>query len=160
MDTVPLPLIIIGCVVIAFLVWAARPLTRRAMPYTRRDALLTNCELRFYRVLLRAVPAGVTVFAKVRLMDVVQVPDYAWKQYGGQGSGMHCDFVLVDAETTKILLVIELDDKSHWGDEARMRDGFKDAALASAGIALLRVKAAGRYSEKDLRGRIREALGC
>jgi hypothetical protein len=156
MDTILLSLAILGCVVIVVLIWVARPHVRRDMPYTRRTALLTPCELRFYRVLLRAVPAGVAVFAKVRLMDVVQVPNYAWKQYGSPGSGMHLDFVLADAETTKLLLVIELDDKSHLRDEAKIRDDFKDAALAAAGIALLRVKAAGRYG--GLRALIEERL--
>jgi hypothetical protein len=111
-------------VVMVNLVWVNRPRVQLTMPYTRRDALITSCELSFYRVLLRAVPAGVAVFASVRLMDVVPVPDYAWKQYGGLGSRMHLDLVLVDAETTKLLLEIELDDKSYMGVEARIRDDF------------------------------------
>ena len=42
------------------------------------------------------------------------------------------------------VLVIELDDRSHWQMEARKRDAFKDAALASAGVPILRVRASGR----------------
>jgi hypothetical protein len=35
--------------------------------------------------------AGVIVFVKVRLMDVVSVADDAWPKYGAPGSGMHLD---------------------------------------------------------------------
>ena len=47
------------------------------MPYTKRPSLLTPAEQRFYRVLLQAVPHGMTAFVKVRLLDVVNVPDRA-----------------------------------------------------------------------------------
>jgi len=47
----------------------------RQLPYTKRPSLLTPTELRFYRVLLAAIPNGLIVFVKVRLMDVVAVPD-------------------------------------------------------------------------------------
>jgi hypothetical protein len=112
--------------------------------------------MRFYRTLVNAVPDGLTVFVKVRLMDVLFVDDSAWKEFGAPASGMHCDFVLADAATLDPVLVIELDDKSHWRTDARQRDGFKDTALASAGVRVLRVKAAARYD--DLRGRIAGAL--
>jgi hypothetical protein len=82
------------------------------------------------------------VFVKVRLMDVVAVPDGAWRQYGAPGSGMHLDFVIAEAGTTEALLVIELDDRSHLFAGSRTRDSLKDAALASAGMPVLRVRAA------------------
>ena len=52
---------------------------------------------------------------------------------------MHCDFVLADARTLEPLLVIELDDKSHWQTDAQECDKFKDAVLDVAGVPLLRV---------------------
>ena len=59
-------------------------------------------------------------------------------------SRMHLDFVLADAATTELCLVIELDDKSAERPEVRQCDAFKDTALASAGIPLLRVTGAAR----------------
>ncbi len=131
-----------------------RPRFRGDMPFSRHSALLTPGELRFYRLLLGAVPSGLTVFVKVRLMDVVEEPGDAWRQYGAPGSGMHLDFVLTDAASTEPRLVVELDDRSHWQAEARKRDAFKDAALASAGVPLLRVPAAARYDQALLKQRI------
>jgi very-short-patch-repair endonuclease len=71
-------------------------------------------------------------------MDVVMVPDDKWQEYGAQGSGKHLNCVLADASTLAPLLVIELDDKSHWQEDVQKRDAFKNAALASAGVRVLR----------------------
>ncbi len=128
-------------------------------PYTRRPSLLTAAELRFYQVLLQAVPPGLAVFVKVRLMDLVSVPDDAWREHGAPGSGMHVDFVLADASGIVPRLVIELDDRSHARPEARERDAFKDKALEAAGLPLVRVRAARRYDVADLRERIKGAAG-
>ena len=49
-------------------------LFRPALPYSRRPSLLTAGEMRFYRTLVHAVPPGLAVMVKVRLMDVVDVP--------------------------------------------------------------------------------------
>ena len=98
-----------------------------------------------------------TAFVKVRLLDVVNVPDKAWREYGAPASGMHLDFVLADAATTKVRLVVELDDKSHQRPEARERDRFKDNALAAAGVPILRVKV-GQYNAGELRARIAAAV--
>jgi len=94
----------------------------------------------------------------VRLLDVVSVPENAWRTYGAKGSGMHLDFVIAAAESLEPRLVIELDDRSHTRPEARQRDDFKDAALASARVPMLRVTAAGRYDAAVLRARIQETL--
>jgi hypothetical protein len=42
--------------------------------------------------------------------------------------------------------------------QAEDRDAFKDAALASAGVPLLRVRVAREYDAGELGNRIREAL--
>jgi hypothetical protein len=139
--------------------WIARRLFRRCLRYTKRQSLLTAGELRFYRVLLKALPPGMVVFVKVRFMDLVSVPDHDWREFGAPGSGMLVDFVLADASTLEPRLVIELDDSSHERPEAKHRDAFKDATLAAAGVPLLRVVVTGRYSVAALRVRIREAMG-
>jgi Protein of unknown function (DUF2726) len=129
--------------------------SRSRLPYRKRPSPLSAGELRFYRALRPVAPSGLVVFVKVRLMDVVAVPDQAWREYGAPGSGMHLDFVLADAGTLAPVLVVELDDKSHAQDKAQQRDAFKDAALSAAGVPILRVKV-GRYD--DLRAKVQAAL--
>jgi hypothetical protein len=130
----------------------------RGLPFTRQPSLLSAAEQRFYRVLLQAVPPDLVVCVKVRLLDVVAVPDHAWRTYGAKGSGMHLDFVIVTAAALEPRLAVELDDRSHALPAARQRDRFKEAALAAAGMPLLRVLAASRYNATELRASIQEAL--
>jgi hypothetical protein len=156
------PYLFVGIVmlVIALAAWyLARPRKVPALPYAKRTSLLTAAELRFFRVLQQALPSGIAVMVKVRLMDVVSVPDDSWQQYGAPGSGMHLDFVLADPETLAVLMVIELDDKSHWRSDVRERDAVKEAALAAARVTLLRVGVVARYDLGGLRKRIAESLG-
>ena len=157
MDTIPylLPVVVVLAIIA---IWAVLRKRKPTLPYTKRPSLLTPGELRFYRVLLQAVQPGIAVFVKVRLMDVVAVPDNAWREYGAPGSGMHLDFVLADPVTLEVGLVIELDDRSHQGIEAQKRDALKDAALKAAGVPLLRVRVAGRYDMGDLKARIAAML--
>jgi Protein of unknown function (DUF2726) len=128
--------------------------TPRRLPFTRRGSLLTQAEMRFFRVLVHAVPGGLVVCPKVRLMDVLFVDDGAWKEFGAPASGMHVDFVLAEPGTLEPVLVIELDDRGHSGDAAKKRDQFKDAALAAAGVPILRVRAARGYNAGGLRAGI------
>ncbi len=147
-----------AAVAVALLVFVWRwlvGLLRPARPYRKRPSLLTSGEMRFYRALRPVVPSDLVVFVKVRLMDVVAVPDEAWREHGAPGSGMHLDFVLADAATLEPVLVVELDDRSHTNEKARQRDAFKDAALAAARLPILRVQA-GRYD--DLRAKVQAAL--
>ena len=77
----------------------------------------------FLRVLLGAVPPGLVVCPKVRLMDVVSVPDDLWREYGAED--LAClDFVLADTNTLEPKLVIELDDRSHRLESSRQRAGL------------------------------------
>jgi Protein of unknown function (DUF2726) len=159
MDPLYIPLAAVALAVVAVLLWRVlgkRHAARPRLPYTKRASLLTPAEQRFYRVLLQAVPQGLTAFVKVRLLDVVNVPDRAWRQYGAPASGMHLDFVLADAATTEVRLVIELDDRTHQRPEVQERDRFKDDALASAGVPILRVQV-GWYDACELRARIAAA---
>ena len=159
MDPLYVSLAAAALAVVAVLLWrilGRRRAARPRLPYTKRASLLTPAEQRFYRVLLQAVPSGLTAFVKVRLLDVVNVPHRAWREHGAPASGMHLDFVLADAATTEVRLVVELDDRTHERPEVRQRDRFKDDALASAGVPMLRVNV-GRYDVGELTARIAAA---
>jgi hypothetical protein len=161
MESVPLLLVVLAAAA-ALLVIGGLVLAgwrgRKVLPFTKRPSLLTPGERRFYATLVQAVPPGVVIFVKVRLLDVVTVPEAAWESCGAPASGMHLDFVLADASTTEPRLAIELDDRSHVRADVRQRDRFKDTALKAAGVPMLRVPAAGRYNGAELRAQIRAAL--
>ncbi|MBV9124678.1 MAG: DUF2726 domain-containing protein [Planctomycetes bacterium] len=161
MDDSALLLLVAGCglALVIGLTWRlVRRCLPRQLPFVKRPALLSPAELRFYRALVQVISPGLTVFVKVRLLDVLSVPDHAWRAYGAPASGKHVDFVLADAAATEIRLVIELDDRSHWQPQPRRRDAFKDAALTASGVPILRIAAAARYDLAELRARISAAM--
>jgi hypothetical protein len=137
------------------LLWTLRRGTRR-LPYFAKDTLCSRGELAFYRVLNHAVPDGLAISMKTRLADIIGCTAEGWKSgYGAKISQKHVDFVIFDPITTAILLVIELDDKTHDLADRKTRDVFVDAALKAAGVAILRVPAAREY-DLDL---LREQIG-
>jgi hypothetical protein len=96
---------------------------------------------------------------KVRLADVIYCTDRTWSRgYGQRISQKHLDFVLYDTATTRILLAIELDDRSHEKAHRKARDEFVDRSLDAAGVPLLRVRAAATYHVRWLKSVIDRAM--
>jgi hypothetical protein len=128
-----------------------------AYPYYARRALLTRTELAFYAVLRDVVGDRFTVCMKVRLGDVIGCSDGAWRLgYGRLIAQKHLDFVVVDPTTTKVVVGIEVDDRSHAHPKRQARDLFVDRAMRVAGIPLVRVPAAATYRPSQ----VREALAA
>jgi len=130
-------------------------------PFVRKHSLFSRAELLFLTALREAAPTA-DVFGKVRLEDVIEVRPSVSSSVKNSERGRikprHLDFVLVEPSTTEILCAVELDDSSHTSARARASDAFKDAALAAAGVPLIRVVASNRYDVDALRGRLESAL--
>ncbi|MEM8832941.1 MAG: DUF2726 domain-containing protein [Pseudomonadota bacterium] len=115
-------------------------LKKEKFPYYSRETLLTPAELKFFHVLRSVVREKYAIAPKVRLADIINCDDRDWKKgYGPKISSKHIDFVLYDPEDARILLTIELDDKSHNLPHRRKRDAFVNKALKTSNIPLLRV---------------------
>ena len=99
------------------------------------------------------------IMSKVRLADLVSCSATEWRRgYGGAISQKHVDFVLCDPTTTRFILAIELDDRTHDSEDRKRRDRFLNEVLAAVGIRLLRVRARSYYSLSSLRSLVHEAL--
>jgi Protein of unknown function (DUF2726) len=122
------------------------------LPYAKKKYLFSVAERSFYEVLKRLVPAEYTVFAKVRLADVVYVTKGtgAWQSHFNRISGKHLDFVLCNRDLAPVV-VIELDDSSHDEEERQSRDGFLDQALLAAALPILHVPAKRGYIVDEVR---------
>lgn len=85
---------------------------------------------------------GYTVFAKVRLLDLVSPikgnPKY--KTYFYKVQAKHVDFVLCDQKLVA-RYIIELDDTSHNMEERQQRDAFVDEVLKSTGYKIIHTRA-------------------
>jgi hypothetical protein len=59
---------------------------------------------------------------------------------------------------TAILLVVELDDRTHRQPDRQERDHLVDAALALAGIPVVHVTAAAGYDRREIGSQLEKAL--
>jgi hypothetical protein len=128
-----------------------------ALPYRRKDYLLTRGERVFYHTLGHCLDADRhRIFAKVRLLDLVWLPKGTTQRQSHRNrvQSKHVDFVICSADALRPLLVIELDDRSHDRADRQERDAFVDAALRSAGLPLLRMKAAANHDRNALAAQI------
>lgn len=156
------PLVIVIVLLFCFLVLMAIAKGRAASPagtYQAVPFLLSKAERSFYGVLTQAVGNYGTVFAKVRVADVLApskgLGRAGWQRAFNAISAKHVDFIVCDPKTSAILLAVELDDASHNTGRRQVRDDFLNKACASAKVPLLRVKAASGYVVAEIR---RQAL--
>jgi hypothetical protein len=115
--------------------------------------LMTESEIRFYRVLQMAVPKEL-VFPQVGMAAVVR-PSYAaadsrFTPAFRAISQKRIDFVVCDRDSMEVRCLVELDDSTH---DAR-RDEARDAITAIAGYRTVRVRAGRRYDIDRLRNRV------
>jgi hypothetical protein len=132
-----------------------------ALPYRRKDYLLSVAERSFYEVLRQALGEGdCLVFAKVRLLDLLWLPKGTAQAQSHRNRVMskHVDFVLCSRRELRPQLVIELDDKSHEDEERRTRDALVDRVLGAAGLPILHLSARRTYSTRDLVEQIQSAM--
>jgi hypothetical protein len=122
--------------------------------YKARAFLLTPTEREFFLALKLALVKKETVFSKVRQADILEV-DQAVSQHFWQAfnkiSQRHVDFVVCDPLTSKPLIVIELNDKSHARPDRVKRDVQLRLALSQTDIRLIEITAARSYSALEIR---------
>lgn len=130
------------------------------LPYRKTDHLLTPAERSFFGVLGQAVDNDLYIFAKVRLSDLLWLPQNTRdrQRYFNRIQSKHVDFVLCDRVTTEPRLLIELDDSSHRRAARASRDAFLDQAASQAGLFILRVPVKHSYSVGELRQVISSVL--
>ncbi len=110
-------------------------------PYRNKKKLLSPSEIEFFNELtVHAKEKNLLVFTKVRLADLVFVPQ-TYKYFNfffSKIKAKHIDFVLCDAKTFEIKCLIELDDKSHDLPINTSRDKFKNKVIKAAEITFIR----------------------
>ena len=130
--------------------------------YRRKPYLLSKAERSFYGVLTQAVGGKALIFSKVRVADVL-APQKGlnrsnWQQAFNKISAKHLDFLLCDPQDCAVKLAIELDDASHGSAKRQKRDAFLERACESAGLPLLRIRAARGYGVADIRQQVEAVL--
>lgn len=160
MDILLLAIVIVVMVVILAL--AKGKSRASAYPYQRSKYLLSNAERSFYGVLVQAVGSSGVVFSKVRVADVIEPQKVLgradWLRAFNAISSKHFDFIVCGPDDLSIKLAVELDDESHRSSKAQKRDALLNGASQSAGLPLLRIRAAKSYSVAELQRQVTNAM--
>lgn len=111
----------------------------------RQAQLMTDREVNFMQGLFRTVDMNRWYLCpQVRVADIVQIAprvrarSRAWWKLFSLVSRWHCDVVIVDRLTFRIVAALELDDASHLKKSRRRRDILLNEVMRQAGIPLLR----------------------
>lgn len=134
----------------------------RDAAYQMHGNLLSPAERSFYGVLVQAVGNAGLVFCKIRVADVLKPRKGGtrseWRGAFNSISSKHFDFVICDPATCAVKLAVELDDASHGAAQAQARDRLVNRACESAGLPLVRIRAARGYAIDDLRREVMQHL--
>jgi hypothetical protein len=150
-----------GCLTAIFKLFSSpKAAATKALPYKRKDFLLTAAERSLFGVLHEAFGAKYFIFAKVRLADLLWMPKgtESRQSHFNKIQAKHVDFVISDRQTVRPLVAIELDDSSHSRADRVNRDAFVDEALAAAGLPFVRIRAAASYSVRELAQQVQAAV--
>lgn len=122
-----------------------------SLPYSKKKLFFSAPERSFYEILRRITPDH-TVFAKVRMSDVIAVSKEsgAWHTSHNRVQSKHLDFLICDA-TLAPVVAIEFEDPSHARARHKARDQFVDATLAAAEVPIVRIPAKRSYVSEDIR---------
>lgn len=111
----------------------------------RQAQLMTDREVNFMQGLFCTVDMNRWYLCpQVRVADIVQIAprvrarSRAWWKLFSLVSRWHCDVVIVDRLTFRIVATLELDDASHLKKSRRRRDILLNEVMRQAGIPLLR----------------------
>lgn len=112
----------------------------------KKKYLFTKNEFYFYKQLQKiAESKNLLPLAKVRLADFVEVNNKSdYMKYFAKIRSKHIDFLLLNKETLKIVVAIELDDNSHSNE----KDEFKNKLFEQINIPLLRCRGIGTIEEQ------------
>lgn len=130
----------IGLAVIAalILIWIYIRLHEK-LPYIMNETILTERERAFYRILKPVADRlELQICPKVRVADIVSIKKGTkdWQKWFNKIKSKHVDFLLCDYDMN-IVLLIELDDRSHETERAQKNDRLKNAIF---GDRLVRIR--------------------
>ena len=133
-----LPWLGLALIALAILIWIIIRLHEK-LPYELNETILTERERAFYRILRPiADKLELQICPKVRVADIVSIKKGTrdWQKWFNKIRSKHVDFLLCDYDMN-IVLMIELDDRSHEPERARKNDALKTAIF---GDRLVRIR--------------------
>ena len=123
--------------------------------YIKKEYLLTQTELKFYKVLkIITDELNLVICPQVSLYEIIKNNDY--KDFN-RIAKKNIDFVITEPNL-KIKLCIELDDYTHNQQKRIERDNFVNEILKNADVKILRITVQNYYNLEELKKKIKESL--
>lgn len=134
------------------------PNTNFPSPVYRRKPLMSRWESNFYEEITKRIPTPFVCFTQVRYADFLLADNRYTREEQFELNkkifGKSADFVIYNTKTGNVVLVYELNDKSHEMTHRRDRDAMIQNALHSADIPLITVKP---HQRRDIISDLRSA---
>ncbi len=129
--------------------------TKEIESFKKQECLLTATELKFYTYLKQITnKLGYELFCQVVLYEIIKTTNY--KDFNKIKS-KSIDFVITNKEL-KILLCIELDDKTHNQQKRIERDKLLDDIFKKSNQKIVHIKTQNYYNIEELEQQIRDSL--
>ncbi|GGD81927.1 DUF2726 domain-containing protein [Croceicoccus mobilis] len=133
-----------------------RPKSLGSLPVTKRP-LMTAAEQRVIRYIENALP-NTRIHAQVS-MGALMLPKKGlnksdWFRTFNRFSSKRVDYIVEDRATGQVLLIVELDDRSH----DKRKDADRDRLTRAAGYITARLPANERHTAQSVRARLHQAL--
>ena len=136
------------------IVVAIKPFLRRSgrsvdfSLYRKKDRVMNESEQALFINLQKTLGDRYIVLSKVRIEDFVE----ATHEVGGYGArgrikSRHIDFLVCDRAATQLFLAVELDGKSHQGENRQKRDRFVDEIYRTIGLPIRHIPVGSNFSE-------------
>lgn len=123
--------------------------------YIKKDYLLTQTELKFYKILKQITEElNLVICPQVSLYEIVRNKDF--KDFN-RISSKSIDFVIAEPNL-KIRFCVELDDYTHNQNKRIIRDKFIDNLFKDLNIKILRIPVQNFYNMEELKNKIKSIL--
>jgi len=135
-----------------FLIIAAKLKKKPTYKYLLKNSVMTPTELMFFETLLLAVDNKYHIFSQIHFDAILnnKIIGQPWSGAFRHINQKSVDFLICDLKTTRPLLAIELDDKTHsWGNR-QARDFEEVRIFEMAGLPLLRKRVRENYDYAEL----------
>ena len=116
--------------------------------YRKKERVMNESEQALFINLQKTLSDWYIVLSKVRIEDFVEVT-HGVGGYGARGriKSRHVDFLICERTTTKPLLAVELDGKSHQEENRQERDRFVDELYKTIGLPIRHIPVGSNFSE-------------
>lgn len=133
---------------------------KKEYKYKKKPFFMTQSESTFYNSLNLAVENKYYIFPQVHLSSIIdnKVKGQNWKAAFKHINQKSVDFVLCDKKYISPKLAIELDDRTHEGEDRIKRDIEVERILKEAKLPLLRIKSSISSDYGNLREQIETIL--